>query len=189
MGDMVVYERRHITVDEFDRMMGACVFDPDERIELIEGVLVSHAPPHNPPHAGTTGRLTRLFSERFGRQVVVWIQLPIVVSARTELEPDVALLVDRGHFYEERLPRVPDVYAVLEVADTSLWHDRGKKLAVYAESNIREYWIVDIAKQGIQIYTKPSGTRYNNSRIALRGSTVSFEAFPDIRFGVNELLG
>lgn len=190
MGDMVGhYERRPITVHEFERMADAGFFSPEERVELIEGVLVSHAPPHNPPHAGTTGRLTRLFCERFGRRVVVWIQLPIVVSGRTELEPDAALLVDRGHFYEEALPRVSDVYAVLEVADSSLWYDRGRKLEVYAESGISEYWIVDVAKYGIQMYSRPHGRRYAAYRLALRGQTVAFDAFPDVTFSVDELLG
>ncbi len=190
MRDMVVqYERRPITVDDFDRMINAGIFGPDERIELVEGVLISHSPPHNPPHAGTTGRLTRLFGERFGRRVVLWIQLPIVVANRTELEPDVSLLIDRGHFYEQTLPRVRDVYAVLEVADSSLWYDRGKKLELYAESGISEYWIVDVAKQGIQIFTQPLGRRYGSYRLALRGTSVAFTAFPDVVFAVDELLG
>ena len=189
MRDMVVqYERRPITVDDFDRMINAGIFGPDERVELVEGVLISHSPPHNPPHAGTTGCLTRLFGERFGRRIVLWIQLPIVVSNRTELEPDVTLLIDRGHFYKETLPRVRDVYAVLEVADSSLWYDRGKKLEIYAESGVPEYWIVDVAKQGIQIYSKPRGRRYESYRLALRGNTVAFTAFPDVVFTVDELL-
>ena len=50
MRDMVVqYERRPITVDDFDRMINAGIFGPDERVELVEGVLISHSPPHNPP--------------------------------------------------------------------------------------------------------------------------------------------
>ena len=190
MRDMVVqYERRPITVDDFERMVNAGIFGPEERVELVEGVLISHAPPHNPPHAGTIGRLTRVFGERFGRRIVLWIQLPIVVSNLTELEPDVSLLVDRGHLYEETLPRVGDVYAVLEVADSSLWYDRGKKLEIYAESGIAEYWIIDVAKQGIQIYNKPLGRRYGSYRLALRGTHVAFAAFPDVVFSVDELLG
>ena len=189
MGEMLVYERRPITVDEFDQMVSAGIFDTDERVELIEGVLVSHAPPQGPPHASTTGRLTQLFCERFNRRAVVWIQLPIVVSGQTELEPDVALLVARGHYYHETLPRVRDVHAVMEVADTSLWYDRGKKLGVYAESKIPEYWIIDVARQGIQIYGRPRGRKYDSYRLALRGDSVSFEAFPDVVFSVDELLG
>jgi len=183
------YERRPITVDEYHRMADAGIFAPDEHVELLDGILVSHAPPQGPPHAGTTARLTRLFAERFGRRIVLWIQLPIVTSNRTELEPDVALLIERGHYYEETLPGVGDVHAVIEVADSSLWYDRGKKLEVYAESGIGEYWIVDVAKQGIQLYSRPRGRRYNQYRLALPGSTVSFAAFPDVMFTVEELIG
>ena len=186
---VVCYERRPITVDEFDKMVAAGIFPAEERIELLDGILVSHAPPHGPPHASTIGRLTRLFGERLGRRMVLWIQLPIVASGRTELEPDVALLVDRGHFYDEALPRAGDVHAVVEIAGTSLWYDRGKKLGVYAESGIAEYWIVDIGKQGIQVYSRPRGRKYDSYRLALRGDQVSFAAFPDVAFSVAELLG
>ncbi|HWT07453.1 MAG TPA: Uma2 family endonuclease, partial [Xanthomonadales bacterium] len=85
--------------------------------------------------------------------------------------------------------RVRDVYAVLEVADSSLWYDRGKKLEIYAESGIPEYWIVDVAKQGIQMYAQPHGRRYGSYRLALRGASVTFAAFPDVEFAVDELLG
>jgi Uma2 family endonuclease len=183
------HARRPITVDEFDRLVNTGFFGPDERVDLIEGVLVSHAPPHNPPHAGTTACLTRFLGERLGRRVVLWIQLPVVLSDRTELEPDIALLVDSGHFYKEKLPGVVDVHAVIEVADSSLWYDRGKKLRVYASAGIAEYWIVDVAKQRLHVYAEPRGRRYAAQRLAHRGDTVSFRAFPDVVFTVDELLG
>jgi Uma2 family endonuclease len=180
---------RLITVDEFDHLVDTGFFGPDERVDLIGGVLVSHAPPHNPPHAGTTACLTRVLGERLGRRFVLWVQLPVVLSERTELEPDIALLVDRGHFYQERLPRVPDVHAVVEVAYSSLSYDRGKKLRLYAESGIAEYWIVDVAKQRIHRYTDPVDRRYAGYRLAHRGDAIAFEAFPDVVFSVDELFG
>src|ERR1700681_3746753 len=183
------HARRPITVDEFDRLVNTGFFGPDERVDLIEGVLVSHAPPHNPPHAGTTACLTRVLGERLGRRFVLLIQLPVVLSDRTEFEPDIALLVDRGHFYQERLPRVPDVHALVEVAYSSLSYDRGKKLRLYAESGIAEYWIVDVAKQRIHRYTDAVDRRYAGYRLAHRGESISFAAFPDVVFTVDELLG
>ena len=180
---------RLFTVDEFGKMIAADVFADDERVELVEGHLVSYAPPHNPPHAGTTARLTRVLGERLGRRAILWVQLPVVLSDLTELEPDIALLLDRDDFYQERLPRVPDVHAVLEVACSSLSYDRGKKLRLYADARVSEYWIVDIAKQRIHVYTKPVDRRYATYRLARRGDSISFEAFPDVVFTVDELLG
>ena len=182
-------QRRPLTVDEFSRMIEIGIFDQDERVELVEGALVSCAPPQNPPHAGTIASMTRMLSRRLGSSMLLWVQLPIVVSDRTELEPDLALLVDRGHFYQERLPRVADVHAVLEVAYPSLSYDRGKKLRLYAEARVSEYWIVDVAKQRIHVYTKPVERRYATYRLALRGDSIAFDAFPDVVFTVDELLG
>ena len=44
-------QRRPLTVDEFSRMIEIGIFHPGERVELVEGALVSYAPPQNPPHA------------------------------------------------------------------------------------------------------------------------------------------
>lgn len=182
-------QRRPLTVDEFSRMVEIGIFHPGERVELVEGALVSYAPPQNPPHAGTIASMTQTLGRRLGSRMLLWAQLPVVVSERTELEPDIALLVDRGHFYRERLPRVPDVHAVLEVAYSSLSYDRGKKLRLYAEARVSEYWIVDVAKQRIHLYNDPVGSRYVTYRLADRGERVSFAAFPDVVFTVDELLG
>jgi Uma2 family endonuclease len=188
MGEVMTHGPRPITVDEFDRMIVAGVFGPDEHVELVEGV-ISYAPPQDPPHASINACLNRAFCERLGRRVLVWPQLPIVVSGRTEVEPDVTLLVDRGDFYGDRRPLPQDVHAVVEVADSSLWYDRGRKLQLYAEGGIAEYWIVDVNKQRIHVYREPSGPRYDWHRAALRGETIAFAAFPDVVFSVEELLG
>ena len=115
--------------------------------------------------------------------------MPLILCDETVLEPDLALLVERDDLYRRKLPRPADVHAVIEVALSSLKSDRTQKLEAYAAANIVEYWVVDVRNERIETYREPRGTEYASYRLALRGDSVSFAAFPDVVFTVDELLG
>lgn len=181
--------RRLFTVTEVDRMIEAGIFDADERVELVEGVLISYAPPQGPLHAGMVYGFYTVIGEALAGRAVTWIQLPVIISDETELEPDYAILAQREGGYRKALPRVDDVNAVVEIADSSLHSDRNRKLRIYAQAGIAEYWIVAVQHQRIEIYREPRGNEYGSYRLALRGDRVSFAAFPDVVLSVDELLG
>lgn len=46
---------RRINVAEFERMIEAGVFADGERLELVDGVLMSYAPPQGEAHCGSSG--------------------------------------------------------------------------------------------------------------------------------------
>ena len=48
-----------------------------------------------------------------------------------------------------------DAALVIEVADSSLPHDRGDKLQKYATASIPEYWIVNLLHDQFEVYTAP----------------------------------
>ena len=56
---------RLLNVDEYHRMIAAGIFDEDEHLELLEGVIVAMAP-QNPAHARCIRRLTRLLTRKLG---------------------------------------------------------------------------------------------------------------------------
>jgi Uma2 family endonuclease len=49
------------------------------------------------------------------------------------------------------------VALVVEVADSTLAFDRGRKLLAYAYGGIPIYWIVNLIDRRIEVYTEPSG--------------------------------
>jgi Uma2 family endonuclease len=60
------YPKRHlVTAEEYFRMGEVGVFEPDARLELIEGEIFEMAPIHS-PHAGRVNKLNRLFVQRAG---------------------------------------------------------------------------------------------------------------------------
>src|SRR5205814_6597232 len=65
------------TVDEYHRMAEAGVFHEDDRLELIDGLVVEMSP-NGPRHAACGDRLTRRPSQQGGARPIVPAQTPIV---------------------------------------------------------------------------------------------------------------
>jgi Uma2 family endonuclease len=180
---------RRLTVEEYDKMAEAGIFGPDERVELVEGSLVSYAPPQGENHAGVVWQFPEVMRGRLGTRVALWTQLPLIISKTTVLEPDVAILRLREGGYRHHRPVVADTYAVVEIAKSSLARDRTQKLRLYASAGIPEYWVVDVSGSQLEMYRQPSGDAYVVKQVVSGSDNVSFEAFPDVVFTVDELLG
>ncbi|HEX3549525.1 MAG TPA: Uma2 family endonuclease [Candidatus Elarobacter sp.] len=190
MSDMELLEflRRPISVDEYNQMAEVGILARDERVELLDGDVIV-VPPHGPPHFSTVLRMGQRLTLGLATRADVSVQLPIIVSERSEPEPDIAILAKREDCYASGLPHPPDVFAIVEVADSSLPVDAGKKLKIYAEAGIPEYWIVDVPRGAVIVHRDPVGSLYDSIRTAYRGASVSFAAFPGETFTVDELIG
>lgn len=82
-----------------------------------------------------------------------------------------------------------DVLLLIEVAESSLDHDRGEKLKMYAEAGIPDYWVVNIADRVVEVYVQPEGGTYTQGHRAASGETL---ALPDDLKGevkVDDILG
>ena len=71
------------------------------------------------------------------RRAIVWCQSTVVLSSFTAPQPDLVLLPPHDHRFRERHPRPEDIWLAIEVADTSLAYDRGRKAKLYAEQRHR----------------------------------------------------
>ena len=80
----------------------------------------------------------------------------------------------------------PDVYLVIEVADSSLSYDRGAKLARYAAAGVPEVWVVNLRARKVTAYTALSGSEYTTVRTYRAGDSVSPQAFPDVTLAVDD---
>lgn len=185
---MVRPARKLFTVDEYDRMVGAGVFGEDDRIELIEGEIVEMSPIGS-PHSGTVNCLTALFTSGLGARAVVSVQNPVRMPPRSEPEPDVVLLRPRTDFYRDSHPEPSDVLLIVEVAQSSAGFDRGEKMQLYARHGIREYWLVDPDSKRVEVYREPNPNGYGSRKILGGGASLAPEAFPDLIFKVEDVLG
>ena len=181
--------RRRFTVDEYDRMGEAGVFDEDDRVELLDGYIYALSPIGS-EHASCVDRLTRLFVLRAGTDAIVRVQNPVRLADDSEPEPDLALLRPREDAYTSEHPGPEDVMLIVEVADTSLAFDRNVELPLYAEAGIPEVWLVDMASGEIHAYRHPEADRYAEHETVGPGETVRVTELPSLSpVSTDEILG
>ncbi len=179
--------RRLFTVAEYHRMAEAGILSEDDRVELLEGEIVTMSPIGS-RHAACVARLTALLSGA-GRRAILWVQNPIRLGEHSEPQPDVALLKSRPDFYASSHPGPEDVLLVVEVAETSAATDREVKVPPYACSGIPEVWLVDLAEDQVEVFREPSARGYQDLRVLRRGDSLAPLLFPDLLLPVDTVLG
>jgi Uma2 family endonuclease len=180
--------RRKFTVKQYHQMAQAGILTEDDRVELIRGEIVEMSAVGR-RHAACVRRLIRLFSQRLSDRALVDAQDPVELEDNSEPQPDLVLLQLRDDFYEGGHPQSEDILLLVEVADTTVESDRDVKIPLYAENGITEVWLVDINAQCLEVYRQPSENGYLNIQKYYRGQTVFVQAFPNVSFTVDEVLG
>jgi Uma2 family endonuclease len=177
-----LHEQRRITVPEFHRMVEAGVIGEDERVELLEGVLVA-MPPMGGPHAWTVAELNHILTRALPEGYRVRPQLPVTLGQYSEPQPDLAVIAlpesGRPHDHPET------ALLVVEVSVSSLRHDRKAKAPLYARAGIPEYWIVDVEGRAVEVHLDPDRVSavYRSVRRAEAAETLQarFAPLPAIR--------
>jgi Uma2 family endonuclease len=181
------HNTRPITVAEYHRMGKLGIIGPDERVELLDGELIT-MPPMSPEHASTVRALTTFFYRTVAGRASISPQCVIALDPISEPQPDVMLAMPPDQRYEEAHPTPNDALLVVEVSKSTLSFDRGKKLAAYARCRVREYWIVDLVHERIEIYRDPQKEGYARHERVTRGETLAPAAFPDAVIAADEIL-
>ena len=84
-----------------------------------------------------------------------------ITTDDSEPEPDLALVLGPASRYAAKHPGPQDIALVIEVADSSLAHDRDVKARLYARARIATYWIVNLVDMQVEVYSDPSGPTTN----------------------------
>lgn len=179
---------RRMSLDEYERLVEMEFFDEDERIELLDGILVE-LEPVNARHADAIDSLNELLTPLVSLGGRIRIQSPIRLTlVESEPLPDIAVL-KRKKGYGQQHPGDTDVLLVIEVSDSSLSKDRNRKSELYARTKIQEYWIVNLVDDQLEVYRDPdlklNGKGFYHSRaIYLPGQTVASLAFSTCEINV-----
>ena len=165
------------TVEEYERACRAGFFE-GVRVELLEGEIIQMPSMGDDHYLSLTylnTRLVQAFAE------VAWVvpQAPVkIVEDDSEPEPDFAL-IPLGRF-KRKVPTQEDVVLAVEISDSTLTHDRGRKLRNYARNGIPEVWIVNLKDNQLEAYADPQGEEYLFKQTYQPGQAVAPKAFPDI---------
>ena len=179
-------ESRYTTEAYFD-LVTAGIMRPDDRVELLEGVIVAMSP-QNPAHAAATSLVDRALHEALGRRAAIRVQLPLLAGPYSAPEPDVAVVPGRESDYYDTHPTT--ALLVVEIADSSLIQDRLTKAAVYAAAGIPEYWLVNLRDDCVEVFRtpEPSARRYSEKHVARRGDRLDLVATAGASVAVADIL-
>ncbi|MDE2785094.1 MAG: Uma2 family endonuclease [Chloroflexota bacterium] len=169
---------RRFTVDEYLALTATGILAKEERIELLDGEIICMAPIGN-RHQHSVDWVAHLMGPAIGDRAMVRVQGSIQLDDASMPEPDIAVI--RLRSVNDITPVLPpDVYLIVEVADSSLEFDLGEKMARYAAAVIPEVWIANLRAGELVVNTGPEGAAYANVRVIPLGGTVSPQAFPDV---------
>jgi Uma2 family endonuclease len=178
---------RRWTRKEYYRAAELGLFRPEERLELLDGEIIQKMAPGG-PHAAVVSRSSRILAEAFGPGHHIRAQQPLTLNNWSEPEPDGVVALGTEFDYLPDHPKASDARLVVEVSDTTLRFDRSRKQAAYARARVLEYWIINLPHRQLEVYRKPSGSRYRSVTIYREGEAVAPLGAPGASIHVSDLL-
>jgi Uma2 family endonuclease len=131
--------RRRFTVAEIEAMVANGIIAEDERFELIGGEVVPLSP-KGARHEQVKIALNRFFQRAAPDDIEIAPETTLRLDNDSFVEPD--FCVFRRGLDLKALSGTAVLLAV-EVADTSLAYDTGRKIKIYAAYGVREVWVVN----------------------------------------------
>ncbi len=172
------YKRRDISVDDYHRMADAGIFGLQERVELIDGELIA-MPPVGQRHWTRHAAVNRYLVETLGDRALVVPQGSFPLGERNEPQPDFAILAP-ADYSDRPMPALAEIVAFVELSDTSLSFDRGRKLRMYGGQRVRQYLLADLKRNLLTSYRSPNDVGYGVEQNLRYGDRFSLEALPDL---------
>ncbi|MBD1870993.1 Uma2 family endonuclease [Cyanobacteria bacterium FACHB-471] len=172
------------SIDDYHRMVEAGILQ-GRHVELLAGEIVEMSP-ETPIHYTTAKRGAKYLEELLSGKADVRFNGPITL-ADSEPEPDIAIVQLPESTYSNRHPTPPDIFWVVEVAQTSLKKDLEIKSAIYAMAGILEYWVLDLSTKQVIVFRNPQAGRYVEV-FAMGEGVIAPRAFENVLVSVKRLV-
>lgn len=168
---------------EIEAMVRAGIVDEDERFELVGGEVVPMSP------KGARHELVKM---------VLNEHLIVTKPAEISIIPETTLWLDDVNFVEPDFCVFPrtiapgdqrgyDVLLAIEVADTSLSYDRGRKIGIYAAHGLGEVWVTDANSLMTRIHRRLGAEGYREIFDAEPDTDLVPDRVPNLRVNLAEL--
>ncbi len=151
-------------------------------VELLRGTLIEKMS-KSPLHQFCIDQLRTILTAQIQPPLILRQEGPLTF-ADSEPEPDLAILVGPISKYRTTHPATAEL--VIEVAVSSREIDR-VKAAIYAEANVKEYWIVCPEEKEVEVFHKPTPSGYTDRIIASASSVLESSALPGIRLDLTQI--
>lgn len=170
--------RAKLRVADFLLLAEAGAFADYARTELIEGeiwVVNSVHRRHARIHAQLTAEIGAAL-KTIGSPLTFYTAPSTELSDDTLPEPDIAI----GDISDAKIFPGPAMRIAVEVSDSTLDIDLGRKARLYARYGVPEYWVVDIVGRIIHQMWEPQGDLYSQRRTTTFGQIITAATLPDL---------
>jgi Uma2 family endonuclease len=179
-------QKVRLRVSDFMLLAESGAFADYGKTELIDGeIWVMNAQWSR--HARVKSRLLVALStclQAIGSDLEALVEVSVRTSDHGMPEPDIVLTTWRG---EGPVP-VETVALVIEVSDTTLDTDLGRKSDLYAAAGIAEYWVVDLSENRILIHEHPTAHGYEGQLDMLLGEPARAATVAGLEVATRRLL-
>lgn len=143
------------TLERYHDAIDKGVLTELDKIELLFGQIIQKIPVGE-PHADVLSDITDFFYARLGTKYKYRSQSPVTLLNDSEPEPDFAVVIRKKYNKESGHPGPEDILLLIEVSDSTLHFDRVQKAQAYSLSGVKEYWIINIPEQQVELHLNPN---------------------------------
>ncbi|MBY7144339.1 type II toxin-antitoxin system prevent-host-death family antitoxin [Virgibacillus sp. NKC19-3] len=178
-----------VTYKEFLELME----ESEQRYELIDGVIYNLASPSY-KHQRVVGELYGAFHNWFKRKKCVPLTSPFDVTFFKEednicvVQPDIVIICDKDNLDEKDNYKGTPTLVVEVLSPSTRSKDMLKKLELYKQCGVNEYWIVDPINEHILVYTLENNDIVNNKTYSKNAhQSVSSELFEELEADLQDV--
>lgn len=175
--------RRRWSVAEIEEATRLGLFDEDERFELIGGEIV----PMNPKgiqHELLKVALNLYFASIHPSDIIFAPETTFRLNEDSFVEPDF-IFFRKSDGLAALNPRT--ALLAVEIADTSLRWDLGRKALIYANFGIPELWVIDAISRTIHVHREPGLEGYRAIRQHREAERVESVSVPGVALTLSAL--
>ena len=159
--------------------------------ELINGEIVKKSAP-SPKHQKASGKLFRALStfvEQKQLGEVLYAPLDVFLGEYNSLQPDLLFVAKAREeiITENGVEGAPDLIVEI-LSPSTMKNDRGDKMKIYRQHQVREYWIVDPKNQSIEVY-QLQNNEYDLASFAVEEGEINSLVLEGFSLNVKPLFG
>lgn len=158
------------------------------RAELIDGQLIYSQAAPSTAHQILLGELYTVINNYIKskggacRVFPAPFAVELCKNKKTIVEPDISVICDPGKLTEKGCTGAPD-WIIEIISPGNPGHDYIKKLNLYSEGGVREYWIADPRTEKVLVYD----LKRNEMEIYTFQDTIQVNIYNDLQINFQEL--
>jgi Uma2 family endonuclease len=159
----------------------------DESCQLVNSELYM-TPAPNTQHQRAIRLIYDLSTKNLAKGEFFFSPIDVFLDEKNVFQPDLLLINEenKGKISERGIEGAPDL--IVEVLSPSnAYLDRNIKKDIYFEKGVKEYWIVDLANQTLEIYTLKQKDKRKPYLYLVKEGNVTSTILPNLKFDIAEV--